>query len=276
MNFLKAQEKVEQEADKNENQPQTSASEQTTQDSTETTTAPNGDVGGNTDEDKDNNSGSKVGGIISDENLKDITSDSTNKGESSSSDSKVGPGQIMSIIQSVRKDLQNVGKSIQGKSDGSEPVGSNTFKAAYDVYSKHKDNKPHQYVAETPQRDGASAVAEVPSDEEIKIVKRFFNNDEFYDSDLLEAYKNLDSIQFTYTEEATELDPTQDTETMHTGLKAQDLQSQPELSAAVKEDPESGYLMVDTRELTMSNAAAISDICKKLEEIEKKINYLGG
>lgn len=221
--------------------------------------------------------------ILSDEGLKDITTGDDGKditGQDPSSSSGSGKfNQVMSIIQGVKKDLQNVGKSIESKGKSSSTFGENTYKAVEPmVKAKYSSN-----VAKT-------SGSNVPSDAQLKFVdgeespnvclKQFFYDDDdnrsFFDSDILDAYKNLQAIVFTYKPEATELDPTQDTETVHVGLKAQDIEAQPELASAVKEDPESGYKMVDTREMTMQNAAAISEIAKILDELKTKVEQLGG
>lgn len=223
--------------------------------------------------------------ILSDEGLKDIGEPSETDatlittgddgkditGQDPSSSSGSGKfNQVMSIIQGVKKDLQNVGKSIEskGKSNG-QTFGENTFKAVYNV-------TPKKNVTASRNPDVTAPTSpNVPSD--VCLKQFFYDNDDnrsFFDSDILDAYKNLQAIVFTYKPEAAEIDPTQDTETVHVGLKAQDIEAQPELASAVKEDPESGYKMVDTREMTMQNAAAISEIAKKLEEIQQKLNNM--
>lgn len=224
--------------------------------------------------------------ILSDEGLKDIGEPSETDatlittgddgkditGQDPSSSSGSGKfNQVMSIIQGVKKDLQNVGKSIEskGKSNG-QTFGENTFKAVYNV-------TPKKNVTASRNPDVEKTSPNVPSD---VCLKQFFYDDDdnrsFFDSDILDAYKNLQAIVFTYKPEAAEIDPTQDTETVHVGLKAQDIEAQPELASAVKEDPKSGYKMVDTREMTMQNAAAISEIAKILDELKTKVEQLGG
>lgn len=218
------------------------------------------------DEDKDNtNLGNTV---LSDEDLKDILT----KKESTEEESSSGPSgmQIFSLVNGIRKKLASVGQSLQGKDTG-DSGDREIIKSAYDIYQSrpNKEKKIEQVAKQT---------STVPSDE---CLKQFFYEDDdntFHDTDLLEAYKRLNSVEFTYNDEAVKLDPTQDTETVHNGLLAQDIKAQPELESAVVEDPNTGYYMVDIREMTMNNAAAISDIVKKLETIENalKSNGLGG
>jgi hypothetical protein len=47
------------------------------------------------------------------------------------------------------------------------------------------------------------------------------------------------------------------------------LKSNPYTASTVQTDPNTGYLNVNTQELTMANSAVISDICKRLLAIEK-------
>lgn len=218
--------------------------------------------------DKNEEDKEKEGMTLSDEEIKDVVSEDSDVDSEDSDGESGGNGfgtakQVMSIVQGIRKDIAGVGQALQGKK--SEPFGSNTYQAVAPVIKA-------KYSTKVSNKSGDN----VPSD---VCLKKFFYKDDdnsFHDSDILDAYKNLQTITFTYKPEATEIDPTQDTETVHVGLKAQDIEAQPELASAVKEDPESGYKMVDTREMTMQNAAAISEIAKMLEEIQQKINSLGG
>lgn len=257
-----AQKKVEQDAENSNTQTQepTETTEQTTE-QTETT---------ETNTDDDNNTTSKGFSILSDESTKDITTGDDGKditGQSTSESSGSGTaGKVFGIIQGVKKDIANIGKSLESKGKTTSTFGENTYKAVEPVVKE-------KYSTKVKETSGSN----VPSD---VCLKQFFYDDEnnrsFYDSDILDAYKNLQAIVFTYKPEAAEIDPTQDTETVHVGLKAQDIEAQPELASAVKEDPESGYKMVDTREMTMQNAAAISEIAKILDELKTKIEQLGG
>lgn len=91
--------------------------------------------------------------------------------------------------------------------------------------------------------------------------------------DVLEAFRNIRSCEFKYTPEAqaeaeNETLPGVD-ENHHTGVAAQDIKQ--EFPEAVIEN-EKGHLLVDTKELTMINAAAIAEISRQLQEIKAAIN----
>lgn len=207
----------------------------------------------------------KQGMLLSDEKAKNLKTDEEYGEETA--------GKVFGIVNSVRKEIANIGKAIKGDKD-TKTAGSDLYGTIKPMIKQENEYKTDIEDLNTRMNKNQS---NVPSD---VCLKQFFYDDDdnrdFYDSDILNAYKNLQTITFTYKPEATKIDPTQDTETVHVGLKAQDIEAQPELASAVKEDPESGYKMVDTREMTMQNAAAISEIAKILDELKTKIEQLGG
>lgn len=103
-------------------------------------------------------------------------------------------------------------------------------------------------------------------------LKRIFGED---NEDAIKAFSKIDAIKFQYNDKAKEIYPDGEKnvdDDPHYGVKAQDLQKNPYTASTVQKDPESGYLNVNTQELTMANSAVISDICKRLLAIE---NILG-
>lgn len=86
--------------------------------------------------------------------------------------------------------------------------------------------------------------------------------------DIIEqAYKGLDSIIYRYNKKGQELG--QD-DKLRAGVTAQSLQGSI-LESNVFEDPESGFLKVDTAQQTLANAAAIKILFEKIDELEKLI-----
>lgn len=57
----------------------------------------------------------------------------------------------------------------------------------------------------------------------------------------------------------------------HVGIMAQELAALPSTSATVSKDANSGYLQVDTQELTMSNTAAIGELARRVADLERLI-----
>lgn len=111
---------------------------------------------------------------------------------------------------------------------------------------------------------GGTDIGSVGSDERLKRI--FGDND-----DAIKAFAKINAIQFEYNDKAKKIHPNgehQVDDDPHYGVKAQDLLENP-LTASTVEKDESGYLSVNTPELTMANSAVISEICKRLLVIEK-------
>ena len=98
-------------------------------------------------------------------------------------------------------------------------------------------------------------------------LKNIFGDNE----DIIKIFAKIDAIKFNYNDEAHEIPDGErhgvDND-LHLGIKAQDLEKNPLTESAVSED-EYGHKIVDTEELTMANSAVISEICKRIEVIEK-------
>lgn len=108
-------------------------------------------------------------------------------------------------------------------------------------------------------------MADSASDERLK---RIFGDNE----DAIKAFAKINAIEFVYNENAHEAYPNgehQIDSDPHYGVKAQDLLKNQYTASAVEKDPNTGYLVVNTPELTMANSAVISEICKRIEVIEK-------
>ena len=92
--------------------------------------------------------------------------------------------------------------------------------------------------------------------------------------DIVKAFADIDAIEFKYNELAHQLEPDGAhgvDDDVHIGIKAQDLEKNPVTSACV-ETMSDGYKAVNTGELTLANSAVLSEICKRIENIE---NILG-
>ena len=98
-------------------------------------------------------------------------------------------------------------------------------------------------------------------------LKNIFGDNE----DIIKVFAKIDAIQFTYKDKAHNIPDAENRgvdDDLHYGIKAQDLEKNPMTASAVVED-EQGNKLVDTKELTTINSAVISEICKRLEIIEK-------
>ena len=114
--------------------------------------------------------------------------------------------------------------------------------------------------------DVASAAKDVASAVSDKNLKDIDKNDTT--EDIIEkAYKGLDSIIYRYKQKGQALG---EDDKLRAGVTAQSLKGSI-LESNVFEDPESGYLKVDTAQQTLANAAAIKVLFEKIDELEALI-----
>lgn len=90
--------------------------------------------------------------------------------------------------------------------------------------------------------------------------------------EILDAFRKIRSCEFQYTPEAQEMAETEtlpgvDADT-HMGVSAQDVEAV--LPDAVMENGD-GHKLVDTKEMTMANTAAIAELARKVKELEEKL-----
>lgn len=93
--------------------------------------------------------------------------------------------------------------------------------------------------------------------------------------DLIDCISKLNSYVFEYNEKAKSIPGAEDKgvdNDTHVGMLAQELAANPATAAAVKEDPLSGYLQVDTKELTMAEMAILTAMAKRIKALEEKVN----
>lgn len=111
----------------------------------------------------------------------------------------------------------------------------------------------------------AGDAADAASDSRLKNI---FGDNE----DIIKTFAKIKAIEFTYNDKAKDIPGSENKgvdDDVHLGIKAQDLAANPLTASAVSKDPESGYLQVDTKELTTANSAVISELCRRIEILEK-------
>ena len=89
--------------------------------------------------------------------------------------------------------------------------------------------------------------------------------------DIINTFAKIDAIEFKYNDKADNVPMGEALgidDDVHLGIKAQDLEKSPITESIVTED-EQGNKLVNTKELTTINSAVLSEICKRLEIIEK-------
>lgn len=172
---------------------------------------------------------------------------------------------------SVDSNASSGGYTAPGDQDTStaEAAGQNMGKIASmgkDLVSNIGGDKGKEDENEEEKKEEvASKVGGImPSDERLKNI---FGDNE----DIIKVFAKIDAIQFTYKDKAHNIPDAENRgvdDDLHYGIKAQDLEKNPMTASAVVED-EMGNKLVDTKELTTINSAVISEICKRLEIIEK-------
>ena len=115
-------------------------------------------------------------------------------------------------------------------------------------------------------KDAASAakdVATAVSDKNLKDVDKNGTTEDIIEK----AYKGLDDIIYKYNSKSQALG---EDDQLRAGVTAQSLKGSI-LESNVFEDPESGYLKIDTAQQTLANSAAIKILFEKIDELEKLI-----
>lgn len=88
--------------------------------------------------------------------------------------------------------------------------------------------------------------------------------------DILEDYGKLSAYAYKYNNTAHQLYGNEKAvdNKVHVGPMAQELEKTPSTSASVSTNAD-GYKEVDTRKLSLTNAAAIAELVKRVDELEK-------
>ena len=135
-------------------------------------------------------------------------------------------------------------------------IGSRINNIGTIVDTDTNNDETTSYVGKMIQGKGAA------SDKNIKDIDKTSNT-----ADIIEkAYKGLDDIIYRYNQKGQALG---EDDKLRAGVTAQSLKGSI-LESNVFEDPETGYLKVDTRHLALANAAAIKEIFERLDKLEGK------
>ena len=182
------------------------------------------------------------------------------------------------ILKEIGSRINNIGTIVDTDPNNDETTsyagkmlqGAGAFGGGLKDIGKLKDNfsskdaKDAKDAADAAKdaADAAKDVASAASDKNLKDI------DKTKTADIIEkAYKGLDSIIYRYNEKGQSLG---EDDKLRAGVTAQSMQSSI-LGSNVFEDPESGYLKVDTAQLALSNASAIKTLFEKIDELEKLI-----
>ena len=173
---------------------------------------------------------------------------------------------IKMILKEIGSRINNIGTIVDTDPNNDETTsymgkmlkGNGAFGGGLKDIKDNFNSKDAKDVA-----DAAKDVASAASDKNIKDIDKTSNT-----ADIIEkAYKGLDDIIYKYNSKGQALG---EDDKLRAGITAQSLKGSI-LESNVFEDPESGYLKVDTAQQTLANAAAIKVLFEKIDELEALI-----
>lgn len=163
------------------------------------------------------------------------------------------------------------GNSKIASNSGNSTLGSD-IKSAVDAIKSSKTNDKEFEIGGKTTSDLAEIADNVKdeqvSDEQLK-------NKSVFNDDIIDLFSKINAYDFAYTDKAKDLylgNKGVDNDE-HVGVMAQELQQNPITDSTVAKD-ENGYLSIDTKELTMADTAVLSDVCKRLLQVEERLNKL--
>lgn len=167
--------------------------------------------------------------------------------------------------------LKLAGNSKIASNSGNSTLGSD-IKSAVDAIKSSKTNDNEFEVGGKTTSDLAEIADNVKdeqvSDEQLK-------NKSVFNDDIIDLFSKINAYDFAYTDKAKDLylgNKGVDNDE-HVGVMAQELQQNPITDSTVAKD-KNGYLSIDTKELTMADTAVLSDVCKRLLQVEERLNKL--
>lgn len=176
---------------------------------------------------------------------------------------------IKMILKEIGSRINNIGTIVDTDPNNDETTsymgkmleGTGSFGGGLKDIGSFKDNFKN-LKDKFNAADAAKDVASAASDKNIKDIAKT-NTDAIFK----QAYEKLDNIIFKYNQKGQSLG---EDDKLRAGVTAQSMQSSI-LGSNVFEDPESGYLKVDTAQLALANAGAIKILFEKIDELEKLI-----
>lgn len=168
------------------------------------------------------------------------------------------------------------GNSKIASNSGNSTLGSN-IKSAVDAIKSSKTNDNEFEIGGKTTSDLAE-IADNVKDEQVsdeQASDEQLKNKSVFNDDIIDLFSKINAYDFAYTDKAKDLylgNKGVDNDE-HVGVMAQELQQNPITDSTVAKD-ENGYLSIDTKELTMADTAVLSDVCKRLLQVEERLNKL--
>ena len=168
------------------------------------------------------------------------------------------------------------GNSKIASNSGNSTLGSD-IKSAVDAIKSSKTNDNEFEIGGKTTSDLAE-IADSVKDEQVsdeQVSDEQLKNKSVFNDDIIDLFSKINAYDFAYTDKAKDLylgNKGVDNDE-HVGVMAQELQQNPITDSTVAKD-ENGYLSIDTKELTMADTAVLSDVCKRLLQVEERLNKL--
>lgn len=168
------------------------------------------------------------------------------------------------------------GNSKIASNSGNNTLGSD-IKSAVDAIKSSKTNDNEFEIGGKTTSDLAE-IADNVKDEQVsdeQVSDEQLKNKSVFNDDIIDLFSKINAYDFAYTDKAKDLylgNKGVDNDE-HVGVMAQELQQNPITDSTVAKD-ENGYLSIDTKELTMADTAVLSDVCKRLLQVEERLNKL--
>ena len=173
------------------------------------------------------------------------------------------------------------GNSKIASNSGNSTLGSG-IKSAVDAIKSSKTNDNEFEIGGKTTSDLAEIADNVKdeqaSDEQVsdeQVSDEQLKNKSVFNDDIIDLFSKINAYDFAYTDKAKDLylgNKGVDNDE-HVGVMAQELQQNPITDSTVAKD-ENGYLSIDTKELTAADTAVLSDVCKRLLQVEERLNKL--
>ena len=194
-------------------------------------------------------------------------------------------GQIIQAIDHAAQRLNDGAGAGLKLSGGNSKIASNSgnstlgsdIKSAVDAIKSSKTNDNEFEIGGKTTSDLAE-IADNVKDEQVsdeQVSDEQLKNKSVFNDDIIDLFSKINAYDFAYTDKAKDLylgNKGVDNDE-HVGVMAQELQQNPITDSTVVKD-ENGYLSIDTKELTMADTAVLSDVCKRLLQIEERLNKL--
>lgn len=163
------------------------------------------------------------------------------------------------------------GNSKIASNSGNSTLGSD-IKSAVDAIKSSKTND-NEFETGGKTTSDLAEIADNVKDEQVSDEQ--LKNKSVFNDDIIDLFSKINAYDFAYTDKAKDLylgNKGVDNDE-HVGVMAQELQQNPITDSTVAKD-ENGYLSIDTKELTMADTAVLSDVCKRLLQVEERLNKL--